>query len=100
MGRRVRIYQPLRQATQQGREHGKWVIEFDRGAPHKWVNPLMGWTSTNDTSQQLDLALSFETKEEAVKYCETHGMGFEILEPTHARKKPKSYADNFKFRKA
>ena len=100
IGRRVRISQPLRAATQQGEEQTKWTIEWDKSSQTKWTNPLMGWTSGKDTANQLDIILKFDTKQEAIDYATTHGLEYDVLEPTHARKKPKAYADNFKYRKA
>ena len=37
----------------------------------KWTNPLMGWTSSDDTSQQYDI--TFDSQEEAVKFAESQG---------------------------
>ena len=41
----------------------------------------MGWTSSSDMKQQL--RLQFETKEEAIAYCERHGIAYQVFE-THA----------------
>ena len=100
IGRRVRISQPVRAATQQGEGQTHWTIEYDKSNQTRWTNPLMGWTSSNDTAPQLDLIMRFDTKQEAIDYAVTHGLEYDVLEPTVARKKPKAYADNFKYRKA
>ncbi|MCP6336129.1 ETC complex I subunit, partial [Klebsiella pneumoniae] len=44
-GRRVRIFQPAKNAMQSGTNNtDKWQMEFD--TRQRWENPLMGWTST------------------------------------------------------
>ena len=60
----VRIYQPAKTAMQSGRANTlTWRLEFEPSErPH--ADPLMGWTSSGDTSQQL--RLHFATQEEAV----------------------------------
>ena len=91
----VRIYKPAKTAMQSGRaKTKKWVLDFEPSA-RRQVEPLMGWTSSPDTRQQL--RLSFETKEEAVAYAEKHGLTYRVFEPHSAKAPVKSYADNFKF---
>ncbi len=41
--------------------------------------------------------LSFETREAAVAYAEAHGIPFDLELPPVQVRKPKSYADNFRF---
>ncbi|MEI8179414.1 ETC complex I subunit [Aestuariivirga sp.] len=92
----VRIYKPARSAMQSGKANfDNWVLEFDATAP-RTVDPLMGWTSSADTRQQLKL--TFDTKEEAIAYCEREGLAYHVL-PVNpvARFIKKSYSDNFKF---
>ena len=92
----VRIYKPARSAMQSGKANfDNWVLEFDATAP-RTVDPLMGWTSSADTRQQLKL--TFDTKEEAIAYCEREGLPYHVL-PVNpvARFIKKSYSDNFKF---
>lgn len=92
----VRIYKPSRNAMQSGKaKYDAWVLEFEATAP-RTVDPLMGWTSSADTRQQLKL--TFETKEEAIAYCEREGLAYHVL-PVNpvARVIKKSYSDNFKF---
>ena len=60
------------------------------------VDPLMGWTSSGDTRQQVKL--TFDTKEEAIAYCEREGLAYQVLpEAPVAKVIKKSYSDNFKF---
>lgn len=89
----VRIYQPPKNAMQSGRATTRrWVVEFEPAAPRQ-VEPLMGWTSSADTRQQL--RLRFDSKEEAVAYCEREGLMYTLEEPQSRVVKPKAYADNF-----
>lgn len=91
----VRIYQPAKTAMQSGRANTrKWVLEFEP-AERRELDPLMGWTSSGDTSRQL--RLTFDSQEEAVAYAQQRGLAYVLLEPAQRRIKPKAYADNFRF---
>ena len=92
----VRIYKPARNAMQSGKaKYDHWTVEFEASQP-RTVDPLMGWTSSADTRQQV--RLTFDTKEEAIAYCEREGLAYHVL-PVNpvARVIKKSYSDNFKF---
>ena len=91
----ARIYKPARTATQSGTARTKlWLLEFEQTSPRE-IEPLMGWTSSADTNQQI--RLWFDTKEEAVAYATREGIAFRIEEPHEAKRRTISYADNFKF---
>lgn len=91
----ARIYVPARSATQSGRARSKyWVLEYEPATP-RVVDPLMGWTSSDDMNQQL--WVEFDTKEEAVAYAEKNGIPYQVFEPHLPQAKSKSYSDNFKF---
>ncbi|XP_022131424.1 NADH dehydrogenase [ubiquinone] iron-sulfur protein 4, mitochondrial-like [Momordica charantia] len=96
--RRIIIYSPARTATQQGSgKVGKWKINFL--STHKWENPLMGWTSTGDPYANVgDAALSFDSAEAAMAFAEKHGWQYEVKKRQTPILKPKSYADNFKWK--
>ena len=52
---RARIYQPTKSAMQSGRALIKrWLLEYEPETPQK-IDPLMGWTSSNDMRQQVQL---------------------------------------------
>jgi hypothetical protein len=91
----ARIFKPAKTAMQSGRAGTqKWVLEFAPSSRRE-LDPLMGWTSSDDTRQQV--RLNFDTREEAVAYAEREGIAYLVEEP-HARKvQPKAYADNFRF---
>src|SRR5215510_264800 len=91
----ARIYIPAKTAMQSGAAKTKsWVLEFEQASP-KTVEPLMGWTSSADTRQQV--RLGFPTKEEAIAYATRQGVSFRLEEPRETEIRPKSYAENFKF---
>ena len=60
-----------------------WVLDFELEAP-RHVEPLMGWTSSGDMRQQL--RLRFESKEEAIAYCERCGIPYQVTENVAAEK--------------
>jgi hypothetical protein len=92
---RARIYKPAKNAMQSGKARTKaWVLEYEPESP-RVPDPLMGWTSSHDMRQQV--ALEFETKEEAVAYAEKHGIPFQVFEPHAVTPRAKSYSDNFRF---
>lgn len=92
---RARIYRPAKNAMQSGRARTKaWVLEFEPESA-KRPDPLMGWTSSNDMRQQVQL--EFETSEEAIAYADKNAIPYQLFEPHAPRPRPKSYADNFRF---
>jgi len=93
----ARIYKPAKTAMQSGVGNTKaWVLDFEPEVPRQ-VEPLMGWTSSADMRQQV--RLRFATKEEAVAYCERHGMAYQIFEDKPPARRAISYADNFAFKR-
>ena len=91
----ARIFKPAKTAMQSGFANTKdWVLEFEPEEPQT-VEPLMGWTSSGDMRQQVKLR--FETKDEAVAYCERHGIGYQVFESKLAQQRIASYSDNFAF---
>jgi hypothetical protein len=91
----VKIYKPARNAMQSGKgKANAWVLEHEAEAPRS-RDPLMGWTSSADTKQQLKLF--FATPEEAVAYAERQGLAYTVAPEAPVRLHKKSYSDNFKF---
>jgi len=91
----AKIYRPARTAMQSGQAKSKrWLLEYEPEEARR-VEPLMGWTSSGDMKSQLKLW--FDTKEEAVAYCERNGIPFRVHEPGGTAFKPMSYSDNFKY---
>ena len=90
----ARIYRPARTAMQSGNAKTKeWVLDFEPEQP-RVVEPLMGWTSSGDMKQQL--RLFFQTKEEAIAYCEREGIAYQVFDSKPRDRRPRiAYADNF-----
>jgi hypothetical protein len=89
----ARIYRPAKTAMQSGQAKTKeWALDYEPDEPSQ-VEPLMGWTSSSDMKQQVQL--QFESKEEAVAYCERHGIAYQLFEPKQPARRGLSYADNF-----
>jgi ETC complex I subunit conserved region len=93
----ARIYKPARTAMQSGNANTKqWALDFEPETPRE-IEPLMGWTASGDMKQEL--RLRFDTKEEAVAYCERHGIPYQVSEPQEPARKKIAYADNFAYRR-
>ena len=93
----ARIYQPTKSATQSGLANTKvWIFEFE---PQERTrrDVLMGWIGSGDTKSQV--RLKFKSKEEAISYAEINGYKYNVLDTKKRRHWPKSYADNFRFKK-
>jgi hypothetical protein len=93
----ARIYKPARTAMQSGTANTKdWVLDYEPEEPRE-IEPLMGWTGSGDMRQQV--RLRFDTAEEAVAYCERHGIPYQLFEPKPQVRRVMSYADNFAYKR-
>jgi hypothetical protein len=93
----ARIYKPSKTAMQSGWANTKeWVVDFEPEEPRQ-VEPLMGWTSSGDMRQQL--RLRFDSKDEAIAYCERHGVPYQVFDEKPLQRRAMSYADNFSYRR-
>jgi ETC complex I subunit-like protein len=91
----ARIYKPAKTAMQSGKANTKaWALDFEAEAPRE-VEPLMGWTSSADMKQEL--RLRFATKEEAIAYCERHGIAYQVSEAKEPTRRAMAYSDNFAY---
>jgi hypothetical protein len=91
----ARIFKPSKTAMQSGPGRTtEWVLDKEPQSRRE-IDPLMGWTSSSDTSSQVQLA--FATKEDAIAYAERNGLAYVVEEPQLRSAIKKSYADNFKF---
>jgi ETC complex I subunit conserved region len=89
----ARIYKPAKTAMQSGKAKTKeWVLDYEPDEPCV-VEPLMGWTSSSDMKRQVQL--HFASTEEAVAYCERHGIAYRVFQPKQVTRRGLSYADNF-----
>lgn len=92
---RARIYQPAKTAMQSGTAKTKgWVLDFPQASARE-VDPLMGWTSSDDTQSQV--RLTFDTKEAALDYAAEHGIEAIVTEPKKRKVniRPRGYGENF-----
>jgi hypothetical protein len=93
----ARIYKPTRTAMQSGLAKTRdWLLVFEPETARQ-VEPLMGWTASSDMKQQV--RLQFATKEEAVAYCDRHGIAYRVYEPKEPARRKIAYADNFGYRR-
>ena len=92
---RVRIYQPARNAMQSGTARTRqWVLEFPQ-ADQRDIDPLMGWTSSDDTQSQV--RLRFATRAEAEDYAKDNGLDYVVVNPNKraANVRAHGYGENF-----
>ena len=94
----ARIFKPAKNAMQSGTAKTReWQLDYEPEQPQV-IEPLMRWTSSGDMKQEL--TIRFDTKEDAVAYCEREGIAYEVIEPKAARvPRQIAYADNFAFRR-
>lgn len=92
---RARLYSPAKTAMSSGmaRTHG-WILDFEPQSDAH-VDPLMGWTGSEDTQKQV--RLRFATREEALDYARDHGVEVVSTEPTRRRANIRAggYGENF-----
>jgi hypothetical protein len=90
----ARIFRPAPNAMQSGRGNSRhWVLVHEPLAP-KSIEPLMGYTSTTDTRQQV--RLSFDTLEAAEAYAQRNGIAYTVQPEHKPTPKRSSYPDNFR----
>lgn len=77
----ARIYKPSRSVMTSGKARTKgWKLRFEpRRAP--FIEPLMGWTGSDDTLTQVEL--SFPTLDSAVRYAERQGLAYVVEGNVH-----------------
>jgi ETC complex I subunit conserved region len=91
----ARIYRPARTAMQSGQANTKeWVLDYEPEQPRN-IEPLMGWTSSTDMKQEV--RLQFDSKEEAIAFCEREGIPHQVFESKPAARPRISYSDNFAY---
>jgi hypothetical protein len=92
---KARIYRMGKAATQSGRGLvDDWVLEYEPVTPRR-PEPLMGWTASEDTLNQV--RLRFSTLDDAVNFARNKGIDYAVS-PAHGRKvRPRNYSDNFRY---
>ena len=82
----ARIFKPAKNAMQSGTAKTReWQLDYEPEQPRA-IEPLMGWTSSGDMKQQL--SIRFDTKEDAVAYCEREGIPYQVIEPKEPVRRP------------
>ncbi|MFT6224797.1 MAG: NADH dehydrogenase [Paracoccaceae bacterium] len=92
---RAHIFQPAKTAMQSGTGKSRhWVLDYVPQTARE-VDPLMGWTSSDDMQSQV--RLTFETKQAAIEYARAKELDFTVTEPKVRKPnvRPGGYADNF-----
>lgn len=92
---RARIFKPAKTAMSSGTAKTKsWVLEYVNDSARE-VDPLMGWTSNDDTQSQV--RLTFDSKEAALDYAKAHRIDAIVQEPKprKANIRPGGYGENF-----
>ena len=91
----ARIFRPAKSAMSSGTaKTRKWVLEFAKASARE-IDPLMGWTSSDDTQSQV--RMTFDTKEEALEYAKDNGIDAVVTDP-HSRRpnvRAGGYGENF-----
>ncbi|MEL6480336.1 MAG: ETC complex I subunit [Pseudomonadota bacterium] len=93
----ARIFKPAKSAMSSGEQNTKrWVLEFEPAAARS-IDPLMGWVSSGDTRQQVQLR--FESQEAAERYADRHGIAYivEIPKPRAKNIRPMGYGGNYAY---
>lgn len=91
----AKIYKPSKTSMQSGlAQTKKWILEFNSEKP-KTIEPLMGWTSSLDTKEQIKL--SFTSLQDAILYAKKNNIKFEVVKNNVRKYKPKAYSDNFNY---
>jgi hypothetical protein len=90
----ARIYRPAKTAMSSGlAKTRRWVLEYEPER-EKTIEPLMGYTSSDDMKSQI--RLEFDSKEEAVAYAARNGIAYQLFEPKEGARPAISYSDNFR----
>ncbi|KTW32330.1 uncharacterized protein T551_00420 [Pneumocystis jirovecii RU7] len=81
---------------QAGAPHpAEWRIEWEVAPDgHRWANPVMGWASSGDALQAMQLR--FPSRESAIQFAEKHGYTYTAEAETDREFGAKSYSDNYR----
>ena len=91
----ARIYQPSKTAMSSGSAKTKsWVLEFVPNVAGD-IDPLMGWTTSDDTQTQV--SLEFESENAAVSYAKLHNIEvtIQVTQKRAANIRAGGYGENF-----
>jgi NADH dehydrogenase (ubiquinone) Fe-S protein 4 len=97
LNRGVEIMNVSRHSMQHGsRDSDKFELKFTR--TERWVNPLMGWTSSRDPLSNLSIV--FPSKQAAINFAIHNGFDYRVDDQVDQfSKETKNYGDKFRFKK-
>ena len=88
-----RIYCKSRSPLQSGQANtGEWILEPVRPTAQK-PEPLMGWTQSGDTLNQIKL--EFPTRKGAETFAKSKGWRYTVTQANERKIKPRNYGDKF-----
>jgi hypothetical protein len=91
----VKIFKPSKNTMQSGLAKTKqWQLEFVQYTARS-PEPLMGWTQSGDTTNQVKL--KFTSCDEAISYAQKMGWEWSIEKERKRKILPRNYGDNFKY---
>jgi len=90
---KVTISKPTKSAMQSGKKNKGWLITTNFDQTNRTIDQTMSWISADNTLSQLNY--SFDSKENAIKFCEDSNYEYEVIEPKSSSFKSKSYTANF-----
>jgi len=92
---KAKIYKPSKTSMQSGLgKTKKWVFEYQK-QKDLIREPLMGWTGSRDTNEQVKLL--FEDIDQAINYAKKNNIEYEVIPEMKKKYSSKLYSDNFKF---
>ena len=90
----ARIYAQSRATSQSGMAGaGQWILEAERPSSQS-PEPLMGWTQSDDTMNQIKM--TFPTQDKAEAFAKSQGWGYIVTSHNERVVDPRNYGDNFK----
>ncbi len=95
----AKIFKPAKSAMQSGVANTNyWIMELGYSMA-KTIDPLMGWTGSKDTREQIQI--KFDTEQAAVNFAKDHGIAFTVQKPNLRKHivRENGYGENFKFDK-
>ena len=98
MTQQVRIYCRSKSPTQSGRDKtGEWILEAERPTSQS-PEPIMGWTQSGDTMNQIKM--EFPSRQKAEAFAKAQGWRYTSSQVNIRRIKPRNYGDNFVYKAA
>ena len=89
------IFKPTKSSMQSGTNNSNyWLLTFQHDGSRS-IEPIMGWTSSTDTMQEVNM--KFSSKEKAIDFALINELNYEVIEPQQKKPIIRPYASNFKY---